>query len=1186
FTNSVKEGNTVKTGQYLSFNIDEWAIGVDESLVDNSQYDGTNLTYVVVSRTSTPLPTIRIPFQSNLNEGMVLYFDEIESWGGTGIGVFSDRVTLRFGSGSWQTPRRGWEYIRNSSTSLFTYTYGMKNAYSESIYINGQKIELDDPNLNFYTNTDRYDGVEVREQNLTSAHIGSSSNVGMIGKGYQNPAWREDATEQNAVYYDGEIAEIMVISKALTDEEISMLNAYIEEKYKISEQEILLPSFENSIVWMDASKGVVTADQGGVTEWKNMAAKAQSDAVPAANLPTLIKDVDSLKGASVVRFAGNDYLQLSKITDINISGLTMVVVSKPDMNAPIDANRNTKNLQIAAGSGQRASAFYVQQSGDWGGTGVGVFNDAMVVRFGSLASAERAWVYNPTDKTAFQSFSLAVAVKEGKSEMLYLNNDYIYNDLVQVANNTNEYSPGSPYSNTGSTLSNNKTSAFIGKGEYPDTYNGDIAEIIVYDKALTENELDQLEAYISQKYGIGEKKKISEIAPYNQLLAWYDASSLTGIVNDGEKVGYLPDKSGNGHSAVQFTSGNQPTWVKDAYNGKPTLRFSGNQWLKFNDVNLNGFDAKRTLVIVSKAGNAFNASSDILANDKTRINQKVPLFFDQTADWGQVFLGVFNDAVTLRYGPGNYGISNRGWLYLRNNQANDITFTYALKDGKTESIYVDGEKIDYGDNLKFLTSDKMYTDKQSINNAIASYIQSTSTDGWIGRGNANTYYTGDISEILIFNTALTEKQIDILNEYLNYKYKGGEKPSLVAEDLEEVYTKAGTAPVLPNTVVVHDPSDLSAQEYEINWDNIDQAQYSKAGMFEVTGTVKDLDITVKVKIMVREYDDSRDVKGAIPQNPMAHYSASGGGLVRKNGKLVWEDLSGNGLDAVAESEDNAPTYLPAGGSRLFSSFSFDGVNDYLKLDGYDWNRKDAQFTVIAVSKSEENMPLYYDDFVRNIHLSPVIAFAETRTWGQMFLSVYKDLVTMRFGAGAKYDEDYQMRGWYYIRPEMEAGYTYTIAEKNRSDEKLFVNGSAVEAELESLNGTSNDTYGISSYGWIGKAIRNGDMSLTDEALYYKGEIAEIIIYDRVLSKEEKLALNQYLSYKYLNKEYTPDEDKPGNGSEPTDNNPGNEGGKDTTKPIDPPKTGNDENVINFVVCFASLSLLVITRIVYRRRKPI
>lgn len=58
------------------------------------------------------------------------------------------------------------------------------------------------------------------------------------------------------------------------------------------------------------------------------------------------------------------------------------------------------------------------------------------------------------------------------------------------------------------------------------------------------------------------------------LVAWYDASQITGLTN-GQAVATWPDLSGNGNDLTQGTAGFRPIYKTDILNGMPSVRGDG-----------------------------------------------------------------------------------------------------------------------------------------------------------------------------------------------------------------------------------------------------------------------------------------------------------------------------------------------------------------------------------------------------------------------------------------------------------------------------------------------------------------------------------------------------------------------------------------------------------------------------------
>lgn len=120
-------------------------------------------------------------------------------------------------------------------------------------------------------------------------------------------------------------------------------------------------------------------------------------------------------------------------------------------------------------------------------------------------------------------------------------------------------------------------------------FEGDIAEIIAFDRKLAKDEILSVERYLYNKYAI--PSPIMTLAP----VMWLDASDPTKLFSDtagtvpavaNGPVAYWGDKSGNGWHATQGSGINQP--LKSTFNGFPSLFFNGTQHFLYHQLNQPG----------------------------------------------------------------------------------------------------------------------------------------------------------------------------------------------------------------------------------------------------------------------------------------------------------------------------------------------------------------------------------------------------------------------------------------------------------------------------------------------------------------------------------------------------------------------------------------------------------------------
>jgi hypothetical protein len=204
------------------------------------------------------------------------------------------------------------------------------------------------------------------------------------------------------------------------------------------------------------------------------------------------------------------------------------------------------------------------------------------------------------------------------------------------------------------------------------------------------------------------------------------------------------DQSGNGNHAWMTTASRQPSLVLGAINGLPLIRFDGSQSLILTTpVSHNQF----TYFIVGKNSKPAETFSMILGP-----NGKLP---NNQLRWE-------SGTRTLAVGTGN----DMPHLFstVRNTRVNHLlTVRY---DGLTFSVYYNGLLISNSTLL----------------------ISGPWTLGQIGAWYSTHFMTGDIAEIVMYNTGLTSADCNTTTSYLRSKYR-------LPESLEEENAKTELLPL-------------------------------------------------------------------------------------------------------------------------------------------------------------------------------------------------------------------------------------------------------------------------------------------------------------------------------------------------------------------------------------------------------
>ncbi|MBC7472248.1 MAG: DUF2341 domain-containing protein, partial [candidate division SR1 bacterium] len=271
----------------------------------------------------------------------------------------------------------------------------------------------------------------------------------------------------------------------------------------------------------------------------------------------------------------------------------------------------------------------------------------------------------------------------------------------------------------------------IGNWNNSSFYYGDIAEILIYNRALSANEQKQVECYLSAKYGTGA------VGCSAKLKLHFDASSGTGQTVDGASVSTWEDKSGNGNNAVQTISANQPTFQSGGINGKPSVRFNGAANTIIGTQNNLILNSSFTNYIVSKiSGNGlyYEHSTDSNSNPDSS-------YLYSTSDYS---------SFVKRSGQSSAKVIGTNWG--SNNTPQIINQTYA-GNNTDHNLYLNGTS-------------------QTLTNPIASNVTgSASAPFFIGGRSTNTFsITGDISEVITLGNNVASTQRTIIDNYLSAKY--------------------------------------------------------------------------------------------------------------------------------------------------------------------------------------------------------------------------------------------------------------------------------------------------------------------------------------------------------------------------------------------------------------------------------
>lgn len=298
-------------------------------------------------------------------------------------------------------------------------------------------------------------------------------------------------------------------------------------------------------------------------------------------------------------------------------------------------------------------------------------------------------------------------------------------------------------------------------------FDGDIGEVIVYDKKLTNYESLKIENYLADKWGV-----VNRPDDISSLELWLDANDLTtlftssdcttttGLANNAA-IGCWKDKSKNSNNAIHATPANRPLLLTSSINSKPALDFNGtNHYLTIT--NHASLDIINDFTI-------FTVVQPDVVNTPSRqgifYKSEAPDVADEYCQYC-ISLGNYNDTSTNKLWFQYYGPTYASPDYLDGNQIISATTPYlasaSVSSGNTPNIifYINGENSPNS----IIKDVNNRTGEQIIIGANNEYDLFDSTSY------IENNFNGKISEILFFSKELSTSEREYVEQYLGYKW--------------------------------------------------------------------------------------------------------------------------------------------------------------------------------------------------------------------------------------------------------------------------------------------------------------------------------------------------------------------------------------------------------------------------------
>lgn len=417
----------------------------------NDQMTGTmvvnGLTTMTIFAVSANLANQYMGFSTQYP---LIEWNETSSWGNVHLSPLQHQTNWRFGTGT----SGNWPNVTYGTASAVSLTSASKNGALEELYIDGRLMG------------------KVTDRATTIAATSSTFRLASDGTNFLN----------------SNVGEILVYNTALSAADRLKVTCYLKEKWGLSAVEgcsastiptvtAVAPSSISGLnVWFDADdpsgNGVQPSNGAAITTWVDKSTANDSTANNAGGGNSPIYVTGALNNKPVVRFDGvNDYLTGTYAVN-GKTQMTIIAVSAALATYSLTANDNYSLIRWS-------------ESSSWGVVGLSANQNQTTWRFGTGQSGNEPWIYYPVGNT----FNIRSMVKNGASEKFYMNGI----QLGQTGGKT------TTIANTGSTFDLSKESTHY--------LNQDMAEILVYNGALTQAQIQGLECYFHNKWGIS--------VPYN-----------------------------------------------------------------------------------------------------------------------------------------------------------------------------------------------------------------------------------------------------------------------------------------------------------------------------------------------------------------------------------------------------------------------------------------------------------------------------------------------------------------------------------------------------------------------------------------------------------------------------------------------------------------------------------------------
>jgi hypothetical protein len=308
-------------------------------------------------------------------------------------------------------------------------------------------------------------------------------------------------TQQIAIFDRGDVEAVVI------QDNLSLLS----EARRFMRIRVTYATVDTGLVlWLDAGAGVTKDGSDKVTAWEDRSGLLNHTAATGAGTgPTWIDNV--INGRPVLRFDGVDDL-LTAPSQITNDNFTLFAVIKATNTHEVD----TESATGTAGSSGQKYLFGAQSWSPDSGAGLSVGTNG-------LAAYEQASSYMPPlavhSGTVGSSASLVALRYLNKQPSLYLKGE-----LIRVGLTSPKAAVWAP--------------SQIGSGDFG-AFQGDVAEVMLYNRTLSTEEIARVDTYLSKKYGLQINPVVAITSPSEEIEFGSERVDVKGTISNALQLSSL-----------------------------------------------------------------------------------------------------------------------------------------------------------------------------------------------------------------------------------------------------------------------------------------------------------------------------------------------------------------------------------------------------------------------------------------------------------------------------------------------------------------------------------------------------------------------------------------------------------------------------------------------------------------------